>query len=88
MERYAPTAPTPDTTVPSVPTGLTATATSSTQVQLNWTAATDNVAVTSYDVYRNGSKIGSSSTFDKIALSKTSSTPTGLGGTALVPSTH
>ncbi|NQX62282.1 fibronectin type III domain-containing protein [Paenibacillus qinlingensis] len=62
MERYAPTAPTPDTTVPSVATGLTATATSSTQVQLNWTAATDNVAVTSYDVYRNGTKIGSSST--------------------------
>jgi chitodextrinase len=62
MERYAPTAPTPDTTAPSVPTGLTATATSSSQVQLNWTAATDNVAVTSYDVYRNGSKIGSSST--------------------------
>ncbi|NOU63430.1 carbohydrate-binding protein [Paenibacillus sp. LMG 31461] len=62
MERYAPTAPTPDTTVPSIPSGLIATATSSTQVQLNWTAATDNVAVTSYDVYRNGSKIGSSST--------------------------
>jgi hypothetical protein len=64
MERYAPTAATSDTTAPSVPTGLTATATatSSSQVQLNWTAATDNVAVTSYDVYRNGSKIGSSST--------------------------
>ncbi|OCT16663.1 hypothetical protein A8709_08295 [Paenibacillus pectinilyticus] len=62
MERYAPTAPTPDTTAPSVPAGLTATATSSTQVQLGWTAATDNVAVTSYDVYRNGSKIGTSTT--------------------------
>lgn len=62
MERYAPVAPTPDTTAPSVPASLSATAMSSSQVQLNWIASTDNVAVTSYDVYRNGSKIGTSST--------------------------
>lgn len=42
-----------DTTAPSAPTGLTATATSSTQVNLTWNASTDNVAVTIYDVYRN-----------------------------------
>src|SRR5581483_8520634 len=35
-----------DTTPPSVPTGLSATAASSSQVNLSWTASTDNVAVT------------------------------------------
>lgn len=59
MERYAPVAPTPDTTAPSVPTGLTGSALSSTQVKLGWTASTDNVGVTSYDVYRNGALVGS-----------------------------
>ena len=45
----------PDTTPPAVPTGLTATATSSTSVTLTWTASSDNVGVTEYLVYRNGS---------------------------------
>lgn len=44
---------TADTVAPSVPTGLTATATSSAQVQLAWAAATDNVGVTGYKVYRD-----------------------------------
>jgi chitodextrinase len=41
-----------DTTPPSAPTGLTATATTSTSVSLGWTASTDNVGVTGYRVYR------------------------------------
>ncbi|MBI2033835.1 MAG: fibronectin type III domain-containing protein [Candidatus Liptonbacteria bacterium] len=41
-----------DTTPPSVPTGLTATAISTSQIDLSWTASTDNVAVTGYKVYR------------------------------------
>ena len=41
-----------DTTPPSTPTGLTATAISSAQINLSWTASTDNVAVTGYKVYR------------------------------------
>ncbi|MEV6212303.1 glycoside hydrolase family 6 protein [Kitasatospora sp. NPDC051914] len=49
---------TPDTTAPSVPTGLAGTATSS-SVALTWTASTDNVGVTGYDVYRNGILVGS-----------------------------
>lgn len=40
-----------DTTAPSQVTGLTGTALSSTQVGLSWNAATDNVAVTGYQVY-------------------------------------
>ena len=42
----------PDTTPPTAPTGLTATAVSSTQVNLGWTASTDNVGVTEYRVER------------------------------------
>jgi glucose/arabinose dehydrogenase len=47
-----------DTQAPTVPTGLTASATG-TSVALKWNAATDNVGVVAYDVYRNGTKIGS-----------------------------
>ncbi len=43
-----------DTTPPSVPTGLTASAISATQINLSWTASTDNVGVTGYKVYRGG----------------------------------
>ena len=41
-----------DTTPPSTVTGLTATAVSSSQINLSWTAATDNVGVTGYRVER------------------------------------
>jgi chitodextrinase len=51
-----------DTTPPSVPTGLTATAVSSSQINLSWQPSTDNVGVTGYNVYRGGSKIGTSTT--------------------------
>jgi hypothetical protein len=47
-----------DTTPPTVPTGLTATALSSSQINLSWTASTDNVGVTGYNIYRGGIKIG------------------------------
>ncbi len=46
-----------DTTKPTAPTGLTSAA-SGTTVTLTWTAATDNVAVKFYDIYRNGAKVG------------------------------
>ena len=48
-------APPADTTPPSAPTGLTATFNSITNaIDLSWTAATDNVAVTGYRIYRDG----------------------------------
>jgi chitodextrinase len=46
-----------DTTAPSVPTGLTATAASSSQTNLSWTASTDNVGVAGYRIYRGGTQI-------------------------------
>lgn len=48
----------PDTTPPSVPTGVSASAQSWSTVSLSWAAATDNVGVAGYRVYRNGSAIG------------------------------
>src|SRR6476660_4914042 len=41
-----------DTTAPTVPINLQATASSNTQVGLSWTASTDNVGVTGYLVER------------------------------------
>jgi cellulose 1,4-beta-cellobiosidase len=54
-----------DTTAPSVPANLTATAQSATSVTLAWGASTDETGgsgVAGYDVYRNGAKVGSSTT--------------------------
>jgi chitodextrinase len=48
-----------DTTPPSQPQNLTATAVSRTQVQLSWNASTDTVGVTAYDIDREGSLIAS-----------------------------
>src|SRR3954469_2631199 len=45
----------PDILAPSVPAGVTATATSATQVQLSWAASTDvGTGVAGYRVYRDG----------------------------------
>jgi glucose/arabinose dehydrogenase len=46
-----------DDQAPTVPAGLTGTATG-TSVALSWTAASDNVAVVAYVVYRDGAAIG------------------------------
>ena len=52
-----PPPPPPDTTAPSVPTNLSATPISSSQINLAWTASTDNVATTGYTVFRAGAQI-------------------------------
>ena len=49
-----------DTQAPSVPAGLGAQAASSSQINLTWSASTDNVGVTGYKVYRGGALIGTS----------------------------
>jgi len=43
-----------DTTPPSAPTGLSSTGSTSSSVSLTWNASSDNVGVTGYDVYRDG----------------------------------
>jgi chitodextrinase len=59
-----------DTQPPTTPTALTATAISNSQIDLSWTASTDNVAVIGYDVYRGGVKIGTtaSTTYSSTGL--------------------
>jgi len=44
----------PDTLAPSTPTGLTASAITTSSLSLAWTASADNVAVTDYQVRRGG----------------------------------
>jgi chitodextrinase len=53
---------TPDTTAPSMPAGLAATAVDASTVRLTWTASTDNVGVSGYYVLRNGTQIGTIAT--------------------------
>ncbi|MEU1362075.1 discoidin domain-containing protein [Micromonospora zamorensis] len=48
-----------DTQAPSAPGNLGYTQPASGQIQLNWSASTDNVGVTGYDVYANGALRGS-----------------------------
>jgi endonuclease I/chitodextrinase len=46
--------PIPDVEAPTAATNLAVTGTTSNTVSLSWTAATDNVAVTNYEIYMNG----------------------------------
>ncbi|MFE5978216.1 carbohydrate binding domain-containing protein [Streptomyces wedmorensis] len=64
-----------DTQAPSVPTGLYSTGKSSSSVSLAWSASTDNVGVTGYDVYRGSTKVstvtGTSATVSGLSASTT-----------------
>ncbi|MFF8537537.1 glycoside hydrolase family 6 protein [Streptomyces sp. NPDC015532] len=51
-----------DTQAPTVPGGLAVSSTTSNSATLSWSASTDNTAVTGYDVYRDGTKVGSATT--------------------------
>jgi len=57
----------PDTTSPTAPT-LSASGTTATTTNLSWTGATDNVAVTGYDVYQGTTLIGSTTTATTYAV--------------------
>ncbi|MFJ8017715.1 carbohydrate binding domain-containing protein [Streptomyces sp. NPDC096339] len=59
-----------DTQAPTVPTGLTSTGKTATSASLAWTASTDNVGVTGYDVYQGGALVATAT--------GTSTTVTGL----------
>jgi len=50
---------TPDTQAPSVPTGLSSSNVTQTSLTLSWSASSDNVGVTGYDVYQGASLIKS-----------------------------
>ncbi|MDT8414467.1 MAG: endonuclease [Flavobacteriaceae bacterium] len=52
----------PDSTPPSVPNGLTASNVTATSLSLSWNASTDDTEVTGYEVFQNGSTIGTTPT--------------------------
>lgn len=62
-----------DTTAPTAPT-LAASGTTSTSTNLSWSGATDNVAVTGYDVYQGASLIGSTASTSYTVTSLSPST--------------
>ncbi|ESU24247.1 peptidase M4, thermolysin [Flavobacterium enshiense DK69] len=51
-----------DTTAPSAPINLIAAGTTQTSTNLTWSASTDNISVTGYNVYQDGLLIGTSPT--------------------------
>ncbi|EOS56246.1 lytic polysaccharide monooxygenase [Paenibacillus barengoltzii] len=61
-----------DTTAPTAPTGLAATAVTSNSVTLSWNASSDNVGVTGYRVYNGSNLVGT------VSGSTLSHTVTGL----------
>ena len=67
---------TPDTQAPTAPTKLAASAITATGATLKWTAATDNVGVTGYDLYRGttlltGNLVGTTVTLTGLSCSTT-----------------
>jgi len=63
-----------DVTPPTVPTNLTSSAKTSTTVSLSWTASTDDVDVTGYDVYKGAELAGSTTTTSYIVTGLTPGT--------------
>ncbi|MEU4195307.1 discoidin domain-containing protein [Kribbella sp. NPDC026611] len=62
LEVYGITDSTGDTQAPSVPSGLRSGTVTATSAALSWTAATDNVGVSGYDVLRDGVVVATSGT--------------------------
>ncbi|AMO20422.1 M4 family metallopeptidase [Flavobacterium columnare] len=65
---------TSDTTAPTTPTNLVASGTTSTSITLSWTASTDNVGVTGYNIYNGTTLLASSSTTSATVSGLTAST--------------
>jgi chitodextrinase len=60
----------PDTTAPTVPSGLVSPSQTTNSINLSWSPSTDNVGVAGYKIFRDGVQVGTSTT--------TSFTSTGL----------
>jgi beta-glucanase (GH16 family) len=63
-----------DTQAPTAPANLVSTGKTDVSVTLGWTASTDNVAVTAYDIFKDGTLAGSSSTTSFTVAGLTAST--------------
>jgi chitodextrinase len=71
----AATSPCNDPTPPSAPSGLAVTQATTSSLSVAWTASTDNLGVLGYDLFLNGSKIGTTAatsyTFNGLACGTT-----------------
>ena len=74
--------PVVDTIAPTAPSSLTVDSATSSTVSLSWTEATDNIGVTGYEVYRDGVKIGTSTTTSYTDSGLTPQTAYSYTGTA------
>ena len=63
-----------DTIAPSAPASLAASGTTASSTNLTWTASTDNVAVTGYNVYRGTTLVATVTTTSYVASGLTAST--------------
>jgi chitodextrinase/O-glycosyl hydrolase len=52
----------PDTSPPTQPSNMTLSNVTATSTAISWTASTDDVGVVRYDIFRNNTKVGSSTT--------------------------
>ena len=66
--------PTTDTTAPSAPANLAASGTTAVSTNLSWTASTDNVGVTGYDVYSGATLLGNTASTSANITGLTAST--------------
>ena len=73
----------PDTQPPTIPGNLTASNTTQTTTDLSWTASTDNVAVTGYNIYVDGSLAGSTTALSTTVSGLIPSTTYNMGVTAI-----
>jgi chitodextrinase len=72
----------PDTQSPTTPAGLGTSSATQTSLTLSWTASTDNVAVTGYQLFLNGSQVGTSTSTSYSFSGLTCATSYTLGVTA------
>ncbi len=63
-----------DTEAPTAPSNLAASTLTSSSITLSWTASTDNVAVSKYNIYQNGTLVGTSTTNSYTASGLSAST--------------
>ncbi len=66
--------PTPDNQDPTVPTNLVTSNPTGSSIDLDWTASTDNIAVSSYDIYVDGTYYTSATTNSKTVTGLASET--------------
>lgn len=63
-----------DTTAPSIPASLASSNVTSTSATVSWAASTDNVGVTGYKIFKNGTQVGTSTTTSYSLTGLTAST--------------